>query len=385
MDLALTLPGDATIYHHYATQALASPLLHTLPKEYPPIALVLFLAPMLLPLPYTAAFAVLAALATVVLLLCSDGLAAFPGWPRRVAIYLFVGAAALLFGRYDIFPALATFLAVDSARRDKWGRAWGWTVVGGLLKLFPLILLPGFLLTERARTGHWPLRRVVPACMPFAAVAAFQSALAPGSALSPLLYEARRGFEIESIASDLTLLTDPLHVKWIFSYGSWEIVGNYHTLISLVVTVAMLAGLIVVWRLTAKGRISVEASSLAVISVAILGDKAFSPQYMIWLIPLWAYWPLRRGWLTAAALTTLVYPLLFIEAALLGHGHYPAAAVSVLRNVVLVAATTRWLQEQVAARDLIVRHTLCGDPPALKRVHVSIRSRRYTHETEHVL
>ena len=72
----------------------------------------------------------------------------------------------------------------------------------------------------------------------------------------------------------------------------------------------MVAGIVAIWRFAALGRLSVEATSLAVLSVSVLGDKAFSPQYLIWLAPLWAYWPLRRGWLAAAALTTLVFPFL---------------------------------------------------------------------------
>jgi hypothetical protein len=356
MDFALSLQSDATIYHHYVNQALASPLFHILPKEYPAPALALYLVPLLLPLPYIAGFAVLAVVATMSLLLCSDGLPAFPGWSRRAAIYLLIGAAAVVFSRYDVFPALATFLAVNSARRNRWGRAWAWTVVGGLLKLFPLVLVPGFLIAERARTGHWPLRRLFASCVPFAAVAAVQSILAPGSALSPLLYEARRGFELESVAGDLTLLTDPFHIKWLFSYGSWEVVGDFHTVISLLMTAAMVGGLIAIWRLAFQGRLSIEACSLAVLSVAVLGDKAFSPQYLIWLVPLWAYWPLRRGWVVAAALTTLVFPFLFIEAGLLGHGYYPATIVSLLRNTVLIVATVRWLQDLLHARDGAVDH-----------------------------
>ena len=355
MDLALSMPSDVTIYHHYVHQALTSPLFHTLPKEYPPAALVLFMLPLLAPVKYAVGFAVLAIVATLALLLCSDGLPAFPGWSRRVAIYLLVGASAVLLSRYDIFPALATFLAVESARRGRWRRAWVWVVIGGLLKIFPLVLVPGFLVAERARTGRWPVGRVVAACVPFTVMAAVQSAFAPGSAFSPLLYEARRGFEFESVAGALTLLSDPLHIKWLFSYGSWEIVGSYHTVISLVVSLAMLGGLLAVWRLAYQRRLSVEACSLAVLSLAVLGDKAFSPQYLIWLVPLWAYWPLRAGWLTAAAVTTVVYPFLFLEGGLHGHDFYAAAAVAVVRNVVLIVVTTRWLREQVHAREL-------GDP-----------------------
>ena len=277
----------------------------------------------------------------------------------------------MLFSRYDVFPALATFLAVESARRDRWRRAWGWAVVGGLLKLFPLVLLPGFLLAEHARTGRWPLRRVGAACVPFALVAGVQSVLSPGSALSPLVYEAKRGFGLEGLAGSLTLIVDPFHIKWRFNYGNWEIVGAYHNVISVLVTVAMVGGLIAIWRLAAQGRLSVEACSLAILSVAILGDKAFSPQYLIWLVPLWAYWPMRRGWLVAAALTTLVFPFLFmVQAKLTPYGFYPAAIGAVARNLVLIVATARWFREQVRAGD-VVAAPLRRRYPALDRVRAA--------------
>ena len=113
--------------------------------------------------------------------------------------------------------------------RTSWGRAWAWAVVGGLLKLFPFLLLPGFLLAEHARTGRWAIRRAAVACVPVALVAGVQSLLSPGSVLSPVRYELNRGFELESLAGGLTLLTDPLHVKWRFEYGGWEIFGRTTT------------------------------------------------------------------------------------------------------------------------------------------------------------
>ena len=253
--------------------------------------------------------------------------------------YLLVGAGAVVCGRYDIFPALATFLAVDAARKDQLGRAWTWGVVGGLLKLFPFLLLPGFLLAEHERTGRWAIRRAAVACVPLALLACVQSLLSPGSTLSPLRYELNRGFEFEGLPAGLTLLTDPFHAKWKFQYGGWEILGRYQNLISILVLPATVAGVVAVWRFAARGRLSVEATSLAVLSVSVMGDKAFSPQYFIWLAPLWAYWPLRSGWVTAAALTTLVYPLVFIEAGLLGPGYYFATGTAMARNVVLIMAT----------------------------------------------
>jgi hypothetical protein len=352
IDMAVVLPSasDTGVYQRYAHAALNSPLLHSLPKEYPAAALAIYLLPLLLPVKYLITFAVITALGTVALVLCSDGLAAHPGWSRRTTIYLLVGAGAIIFGRYDVFPALATFLAVEAARRDRWGRAWAWVVVGGLLKLFPFLLLPGFLFAEHARTGRWAVRRAAVACVPVALMVFVQSILSPGSVLSPVRYELNRDFELESLSSSLTLLTDPLHVKWKFQYGGWEIFGAYHNVIAVAVLLATITGILAVWRFAALGRLSVEATSLAVLSVSVLGDKAFSPQYLIWLAPLWAYWPLRRGWLAAAALTTLVFPFLYIEATRLGPSYYFATGAASLRNVVLAVATACWAREQLRAR-----------------------------------
>src|SRR5271157_296524 len=85
MDFAVLLPSasDTAVYHRYANAALASPLLHSLPKEYPAAALAIYFLPLLLPVKYLIAFALIAALGTIALVLCSDGLPAHPGWARR--------------------------------------------------------------------------------------------------------------------------------------------------------------------------------------------------------------------------------------------------------------------------------------------------------------
>ena len=185
-----------------------------------------------------------------------------------------IGAGAVVFGRYDIFPPLATFLAVEAARKDKWGRGLG---VGrcsvACSSSSPSYFCLGFLLAEHARTGRWAFRRAIAACVPVVVVACLQSLLSPGSVLSPVRYELKRGFELESVAGSLTLLTDPLHVKWMFAYGGWEIFGRYHEVISVLVLLPMVAGILAVWRLAARGRLSVEATSLAMISCGDTGRQ----------------------------------------------------------------------------------------------------------------
>ena len=340
--------ADVGLYERYARLALASPLLHSFPVEYPAASLSAFVAPLTLPVPYRAGFALVMAMAVMALVVSSDGRPEHPGWPSRTCGYLLLGAVAVLFERYDALPALAAFIAVEGARRQRWGRAWAWAVAGGLLKLFPFLLLPGFVLAERSRTGKWPARRAGAALAAVAGAGATQQVLARGSELSPISYELHRGFELSSLPGSLSLLVDPLGLHWSSGFGSVEVLGTDQAAIAAVVAAAGLAGLAGVWGLAWRGRLSVEATSLAVLSVAILSDKAFAPQYLIWVAPLWAYWPVRKGWVVAAALTALVYPVLYSDAIVSVLGYYLATTAAGVRNGVLLVATARWLGTQVA-------------------------------------
>ncbi len=348
--MAAMMPhADVQLYAHYASLALRAPVLHLLPKEYPGTSIGLFLLPRLLPMPYVLSFSIFAELALFALLISSDGLPGRPGWSRRLVIYLALGTLAVLVARYDILPALAMLLAVERARSERWGRAWSWAVFGALLKLFPILLLPGFLLAERRRTGRWAIRRIVAATAVFAATAAAQIIHASGSLSSPFAYEFHRGFELESLPSTLTLLASPLHVYWLNAFGAIETAGPLHGAIGAFLDLLVVVALAAIWRLASKGRLSIEATSLAVVTVAVLGDKAFSAQYLIWLVPLWAYWEIRRGWLVVAGLTTIVFPFMFFEAYVLGPAYYLPTAVAGLRNVVLLVSTLSWLREQLAS------------------------------------
>jgi len=347
VDAAMLLPSDASIYHRFASHALASPLLRTLPREYPAASVGIFVLPLLLPLPYNLSFTVVAVVASLALLASSDGLATCPGWSRRASLYALLGTVGVAFSRYDIFPAATAFAAVECARRGKWGRGWAWAVGGGLLKLFPFVLLPGFFLLERRLTGRFPWARAFSAGAVVSLVAVVQSVVAPGSFLSPVRYQLDRGFQLGSTGGSLTFLTDPLHVRWGFAFGAWQDFGSFASAISLALLVVTVVGLGAVWACAGRGRLSVEAASLAALSVCVVGDKAFSPQYMLWLIPLWAYWPLRKGWLAAAGLCTLVFPVLFLEAAFVGPGFYWATGAAVARNLVLTMATAQWLRAEL--------------------------------------
>ena len=118
------------------------------------------------------------------------------------------------------------------------GPSPGRAVAGGLLKLFPFLLLPGFMIAERVQTGKWPLKRLWIVCVPAALLTGGQAAVAPGSLLSSFSYQLHRGFELSSLQGSIAFLADPLHARWVAGFGSIELVGRDHLVISVVVMLA---------------------------------------------------------------------------------------------------------------------------------------------------
>ena len=323
---------------------------HHLPVEYPGLAGVVFALPRLLPVPYAWGFMALTAAAFLLLLRVGRRCPNLPeGWSPRLITYVALGLAAVLLTRFDLLPALTVLLAVERARAGRFRAAWAWALVGALLKVFPLLLLPGFLLAERRATGRVPWVRTAASAAGLGLVAALQSWWAPGSLLRPLAYEIHRGFELSSVPGTLTLLLSPTHVRYASAYGTHQIYGPAHNGIAVLLAVATLAGLAWAWFHAGRGTMPVEAVALAVVSVAVLTDKALAPQYLLWLAPLWAYWAPRRSWLLAAALTTLVFPIFFLVAGYTG-SFYADTIVAGVRNAVLLAGTAAWAAEGLRTR-----------------------------------
>jgi hypothetical protein len=349
--LALVWPllgpvSDVAVYRHYAAG-----FPHLLPVEYPALAGVVFALPKILPLPYTVGFVALMAAAfvgSIRLARRSPGLPA--GWSDRFVGYVALGLVGVVATRFDLLPALALLVAVERARAGRWSAAWVWALIGALLKVFPILLLPGFLLAERRSTGRVPWARVGATAGGLGALAAVQSWGAPGTLLRPLSYELHRGFEFSSVPGTLTLLFSPAHLHFALAYGNHQVYGAGHALIASLMLAAAAGGLVTIWVLAARGAMPIEAVALAVVSVAVLSDKALAPQYLLWLAPLWAYWRPRRSWLVASALTALVFPILYLVAYYDTGSLYAGAVAAGVRNVVLLVGTAAWAVEGLRTR-----------------------------------
>ncbi len=358
--VTLLRPGDVKEYMQYAHGALHTPLFHRLPNEYPAPALAVFLLPLLVPIPYPWAFALLAGVALIVLVTGYEG-SGIPGWDVRSAgrliIYLALGSVMVLAGRYDIFATAAAFLSVRAARGERWSAAWTWSSIGFALKLFPAAFWPVFLIAEYRRTGHFPLRRLWWMAASVLLVAGAPMVLDRGAALNVLHYYLHRPSEIGSLPSGLSLLLDFHGTSWVGSFHSVNVVSGLTSGLSAGVELAGVVACAWTWREQARGRIPMEAACLATLTFVMLGSKVLSVQYLMWLMPLWALYRLRVTWLLASVANLMIFPY---AAAREHFGYVPSHAFAVsltltffARDVLVAVGTGVWLHAMVRERSAV--------------------------------
>ena len=337
------LPASQCTFLHASTLNLTP--FHTLPFEYPPLTLVLFSLSLLAPIPfYQLVFALWMALTAVLIywLLLRYGPR---GAGMTFALYALVGAWATAEGRFDLVPAALTLLCVLAAERKHWTAAYIALAFGTLLKIYPLLLLPALFIAEQRaaerfylpignmtirtvatelwrtlrgiRTWRWKNALVffgiVSGVTAFFAFLDFQ-----GAVVSQLNYFAHRPVQIESTGSTFLWLAAqfgyPAHVQ--FTFGSLNIVSALGNSVALFFIVAFVLGyLFTMWQQW-LGKLDGLQTFIALLLVFIVTGKVFSPQYLIWLMPLLAYASALDGfwllcWGSISLLTTIIYPLLY--------------------------------------------------------------------------
>jgi hypothetical protein len=327
------------------TATLSAAPFHTLPLEYPPLTLAIFSLSLLAPIPYyQLLFALWMALTAVLIywLLLRYGPR---GSALAFALYALVGAWATAEGRFDLVPAALTLLCLIAAERKHWTAAYVALVFGVLLKIYPILFLPALFIAEQrdAQVFHIPPPSLTLKTVPIElwrtlratrrwrwkntlvflallvgitgifALVDFQ-----GAVVSQVTYFAHRPVQIESTGSTFlwiaTKLGFPAYV--VYTFGSLNIISAWDNAVSLLFEVAFLFGyafaLLNQWR----GKLDLAQSCIAMLLVFITGGKVFSPQYLMWVIPLLAYtgaydtfWLLVWG--TISLLTTIIYPYLY--------------------------------------------------------------------------
>ena len=180
-----------------------------------------------------------------------------------------------------------------------------------------------------------------------------------GAVLSQASYFANRPVQVESTGSSLlflaTLFGDPIQI--VYSFGSINIISALGEPVALVFEALFVVGYLYVIFLQWRGRLDITQACIAILLVFIVTGKVFSPQYLMWLIPLLAYsGAFDRFWLIIWGLislvTTYIYPYLYtrtlngLEAPYIP-GFIEAVAV---RNTLLVLLTLAYLFNWFQAR-----------------------------------
>ncbi len=352
-----------------ARQSPAQPL-HSLPGEYPLLTLIPFSLALLAPPVYQIAFAFeMILLASVLFLFLLH-------WKSRSAAYVYafyivVGAWSTAAGRYDVVPALLCFIALLSALRTRWNWAFALLALATLSKFYPLILLlPFFIAQQRTLQGVWyRWKRWQPFAV-FVAVSllvmSLSLLLSVTGTLSPLSYFGYRPVQIESLLSSLTWLVSLLgetKLSFAYTFGSLNVLSSNVALssaLSLLVMLLLAAALLFTYWLQWIKKIDLATASLLTLLIVMVTGKVFSPQYLLWIIPLLAYIGERRlvwvvCWGLIGSITSAVFPYVYNQLPILLVPTIPLFyPLTTLRNLLLLAFIGYLLFS--SARKLPIQH-----------------------------
>lgn len=231
--------------------------------------------------------------------------------------------------RFDAFPALLTAMALVFVVQHRPWLAGMMLGFGVAAKIYPGVIAVVIALLYVAMADWRALARlisgsifgVVPAMLAFALEA-------PGQIFSFLTYHEARGLEVESVLGSIVMLGGALGrttATVVFNYGALHLQGRWadallHWQMALFVGVfgATVAGTLLRFRADRVRFGNVPIASLAAAICAcllafIVGNKVFSPQYIVWLLP---FAPLLRRYhvlmmMIVFVLTMLIFPVLF--------------------------------------------------------------------------
>ena len=353
-------------YHYGHVFWFGNPAFHTLPAEYPPLALVLFSLSVLPPLQnaieavnvFTVWMALLAVVSYVLYRRFEGDRRA-----RLSALAVLIAAGAVLLISYDLAPALATLGALWAVERKRFNLAYALLAIGILLKLYPAFLLPVVVIEQwLSLTAGLPgeerraslARRVLPDILRGLGISlAIVVIVFAGSflrnasgTLSAFQFASSRPLQFESIPAALLWISHffGVPVQIAYGFGAFNWVSPDDGPFKLLSLVVLVAGCLWVYWRQLSGRLGFGQAFLACLCVVVATNKVLSPQYFIWLIPIVvAMDAFDTLWLVICGLTLLEYPLILPLRHHLSLGTYYSVVelILIVRNSLLLLATLR--------------------------------------------
>jgi hypothetical protein len=297
---------------------------HTLPHEYPWVTLLSFSLALIAPAYwYQVAFAI------EMFLFIGCIYFVLQRWRSRpaavtFALCLLVGNASTALARIDIIPAGLTLFAVICAAQKHWNWAFVLLALATLSKVYPVALLIPFILAlQRDTQEKWyawckwrPVALFVGICI---LVTAISLVLSVVGTLAPLGYFAHRPVQIESLLASLLWLCSLLgktSLTYVFTFDALNVLSSWSAGVTFLLIGLLVVGLLSTWWLQWRGHMDLAMACLLTLLIVIITAKVFSPQYLIWVIPLVAY--VGQGnrwwlifWALVGYLTSLIYPYMY--------------------------------------------------------------------------
>ena len=328
---------DVPVYQHYGQLLRDGHVPYRdFSVEYPPAALPAFVLPTFMPWSYATSFAVLMFVCGIgCLIAAAVVLDSVDAGAAHILLALgLVAVAPLALGtlfdtRFDLWPVALTLAALAALLRDRAGLAGLLLGLAVAAKLWPLVLAPIGLAYVWRRLGR---HAAFVGTLSFVAAAAFCvvpfAVLAPGGVWHSLTEQLRRPLQVESLGASLLMAAHHiggLSLTTVTTHGSQNLAGSLPAAVGAATTALQIAALVGIWiafalRPEPSGTAMLVACAAA-LAVFVAFGKVFSPQFLIWLVPLV---PLVRGRRGLAASALLVAALVLTQVWFADH-YWPLA------------------------------------------------------------
>jgi hypothetical protein len=241
------------------------------------------------------------------------------------AIYLVIGSWATALGRFDLIPAGLILGAVILGVRGKWKWAFAFLAAATLLKLFPIVLIPPFLIAQNMQSSKkwfaWSRWSALIVFFGICAVVTLVSlAFNVANTILPINYFLNRPIQVESLPATLLWLGNfaGYTVQWAFTFQSLNFLSPLAHRVSLLSNLLLVAGLLYTFWLQWRGKIDLPMACLMTLLIVLATGKVFSPQYLIWVAPMVAYvgqgnWKWLVSWIGISILTLIIFPNLYVS------------------------------------------------------------------------
>ena len=233
--------GEPPRYFAFASQVFQGLVPYRdVPLEYPPLALVPWLLPRVVATDvhsyaWVLAFqnaALAASVAVCLVWLAGRGWSASsPTIVLAAGLLLLLGVAHVVVWLFDLVPALLVALALVAVVRERPGWAGFLLAMGGLVKLFPLVLVPVLLLWYLAAQQRRSAGRLLIATIVTIGVVMIPLVLVAGSgAFSFLVYQQERGAQLEGLPAGIAMLVALLGgapTTLVHAFGAWRSTASW--------------------------------------------------------------------------------------------------------------------------------------------------------------